>query len=162
MKFLLLIIIVFAHPSSRLMDANTNISDGVHPKYDKALEQAKNDNKPVLILFTGYSSKNNNATQELIKQSSEVRKLLDDKYIFLELYVDDRSSLYSEEMYDSETLGARVTTEGMRNADLEMSKFNNNSQPYFVILDKNEEVIATSGFLETEKEFVAFLKGGLK
>ena len=49
---------------------------------------------------------------------------------------------------------------GKQNADFQITRFNNNAQPYYVILDHQEQLLATPRGYDTDiAEFVEFLDG---
>src|SRR5690554_2349260 len=65
--------------------------------YDQALEYAKSVNKPVLLDFTGWSCVNCRKMEESVWPDPRVLKRLNEDYILVSLYVDDRTRLDPEE-----------------------------------------------------------------
>lgn len=141
--------------SKKIPNNNTH-----YPFLKSALAEALSQDKPVLILFTGSSCANNLSTESILR-SSDVRQFISEEYVFLKLAVDDRTELAREEQYKSTHMTGVINTVGLRNAELELSRFNQNMQPYFVILDSSDRVIDTSGFLDSEQRLLGFLEEGL-
>jgi len=51
-----------------------------------------------------------------------------------------------EEQYYSKGLGRRIETLGDKNADLQVTRFGANTQPYYFFLDGNEQKLAGEGY----------------
>jgi thiol:disulfide interchange protein DsbD len=76
------------------------------------------------------------------------------------LYIDERLELPESEWYTSSFDGKIKKTLGKQNADFQITRFNNNAQPYYVILDHEENLLASPRGYETDiQEFVEFLDG---
>ena len=58
--------------------------------FDKALALAKAQNKPLLIDFTGWACTNCRRMEENVWSRPEVSKYMQDNFILVSLYVDDR------------------------------------------------------------------------
>lgn len=121
---------------------------------------AKETGKPMLIDFTGYGCVNCRKTEEHIWVNDDIRKKLNDDYVLVSLYVDDRAPL------DSQLISV-VTQNPIRNvgnlwADFQIVNFNQNSQPLYVIMSPDEEVLAKPrGYREGVKDYDQFLSCGL-
>ena len=130
--------------------------------FDDALAQAKQANKPVFVDFTGYACANCRKMEEYVWPDAEVLKRLKNEYVIASLYVDDRSELPDEKRYISTYDKKQKTTIGAKNADLQITKFNNNAQPYYCLVTPDGELIVPPiGYVSTE-EFIAFLDKGLE
>ena len=74
------------------------------------------------------------------------------------LYVDDKSTLPENQWYVSEYDNKEKKTIGKQNADFQITRFNNNAQPYYVILDHQEELlIQPKAYDLNPANFAAFL-----
>ncbi len=69
--------------------------------------------------------------------NSEVLKRLKKDYIIIALYVDDKTKLPENEWVVSSYDGKTKKTIGKKFADFQISGFNTNAQPYYVLLDHN-------------------------
>jgi thiol:disulfide interchange protein DsbD len=66
---------------------------------------------------------------------------LRDDFVMLQLVVDDKADLPSQEQFVSSYSGKKITTLGGKWSDLEASRFNANSQPLYVVLDSNGNLL---------------------
>ena len=121
---------------------------------------AKEINKPVLIDFTGYACANCRKMEENVWSKPEVLKRLQDDFVIASLYVDDKKELPKEKHYTSTYDDELKTTVGDKNMDLEITKYNNNAQPLYVIVKPNgEKLVDPIGYVSMD-EFIQFLDLG--
>ena len=74
------------------------------------------------------------------------------------LYVDDKSTLPENQWYVSEYDNKEKKTIGKQNADFQITRYNNNAQPYYVILNHQEELlIQPKAYDLNPVNFAAFL-----
>lgn len=131
--------------------------------YDQALEYAKSVNKPILLDFTGWSCVNCRKMEESVWPDPRVLKRLNEDYILVSLYVDDRTSLAPDEQYVSSFSGKRINTVGRKWSDLQQSRFGVNAQPYYVITDTDgNQLVPAQAYNEDIENYVDFLNRGLE
>ncbi|WP_100628865.1 protein-disulfide reductase DsbD family protein [Algoriphagus formosus] len=131
--------------------------------YDQALRAAKTANKPLLIDFTGHGCVNCRKMEENVWVDPEVLRRLKEDFVMVALYIDERLELPESEWYTSEYDGKVKKTLGKQNADFQITRFQNNAQPYYVILDHDEELVAKPRAYDTDiQAFVEFLDGAKK
>ena len=134
--------------------------------YAEGLRMAKEQNKPMLIDFTGYACVNCRRMEENVWTKPDVYKVLHDEYIIVSLYVDDKKELPSREQFTYTTkdgLTKEITTVGDKWATFQTENFKNNSQPWYAVLNTNEELMTHPvGYVPEEKEYFAWLQAGLK
>jgi hypothetical protein len=86
---------------------------------------------------------------------------LNNDFIMLALYVDDKTDLPESEWYVSDYDKKTKKTIGKQNADLQIRKFNNNAQPFYLILNHNEELlIEPKSYDLSISNFISFLDSG--
>ncbi|HLT87940.1 MAG TPA: cytochrome c biogenesis protein CcdA [Sphingobacterium sp.] len=137
---------------------------GFDPYYDyeEGLATAKELNKPVLIDFTGWNCVNCRKMEANVWTDPKVASLLREEFVMVELFVDDRTELSSEEQYVSEYSGKKINTIGKKNSDFQASAFNSNSQPLYVIVDTGGNVlIPPSGADYDVNSYAAYLQKGI-
>lgn len=128
--------------------------------YYEGLAYAKQVNKPVLLDFTGYGCVNCRKTEEHIWVRDEVWNKIAEDYVLISLYVDDRKPL--ENILTSKTREAKLRNIGNKWADFQIVNFEQNSQPLYVMMTPEEEVIAKPrGYKEGVKDYADFLACGL-
>jgi thiol:disulfide interchange protein len=130
--------------------------------YDQALETAKELKKPVLIDFTGWNCVNCRKMEANVWTDPNVAKLLKEGFIMAELFVDDRTELPVEEQIISAYSGKKIKNIGNKNSDFQASKFNSNSQPLYVIVDTEGNVLVPpSGANYDPVEYAKYLQSGI-
>jgi len=103
--------------------------------YRQGLACAKEQGKPILFDFKGHACANCKLMEARVWSDPEVLKRLRDNYVIVALYVDDRTQLPENEWIISAIDGKQKKTIGKINEDLEISKFNTNALPLYVIAD---------------------------
>ena len=127
-------------------------------EYEDALAQAKTVNKPVLIDFTGYACANCRKMEDNVWPDEAVLKRLKNDFVIASLYVDDKKELDSARHYTSAYDGKLKTSVGAKNADFQITKFNNNAQPYYCAVDLNGKLLTAKPIgYTTVEEFLVFL-----
>jgi len=130
--------------------------------YDQALQASKDQHKPIMIDFTGFNCVNCRKMESDVWSNPSVFKHLRDDYILLQLVVDDKADLVPSEQFVSTYSGKKITTLGGKWSDFEASKFNVNSQPFYVILDSNGNMLlAPQGANYNVDNYLKFLESGI-
>ncbi|TCR13293.1 thiol:disulfide interchange protein DsbD [Sphingobacterium sp. JUb78] len=130
--------------------------------YDQALETAKELNKPVLIDFTGWNCVNCRKMEANVWTDPNVAKLLKEGFVMAELFVDDRTELPKEEQIISTYSKKKIKNIGNKNSDFQASKFNSNSQPLYVIVDTQGNVLVPpSGANYDPIAYAQYLQSGI-
>lgn len=131
--------------------------------YDQALECAKEQGKPLFVDFTGHGCVNCREMEARVWSESEVLERLSNDYIVVALYVDDKTTLPESEWITSTYDGKVKKSIGKKNADLQISKFKINAQPYYCILDTEGNLLTEPmGYNLDVDKFVEFLDNGEK
>jgi len=126
--------------------------------YQQALDCAKSQGKPLFIDFTGHGCVNCREMEARVWSDPAVLKRLREDFVIVALYVDDKSTLPENQWYTSEYDNKEKKTVGKQNADFQITRFNNNAQPYYVILNHQEELlIQPKAYDLNPANFAAFL-----
>ncbi|WP_299819916.1 thioredoxin family protein [uncultured Pontibacter sp.] len=130
------------------------------------LEQAKKcaaaQGKPIFIDFTGHGCVNCREMEANVWSDPAVLQRLREDYVILALYVDDKTELAASEKYISDYDGKEKATIGKKYADYQITKFNVNAQPYYVLMDENENVLVKPTAYDLNvNNFVQFLDAGV-
>ena len=137
----------------------------------EALELGKTQNKPILIHFTWHGASYNEFYNDLLV-SKKIQEVLNNEYITLQLYVDDKTKLELRDtlgisnIIKSEKSKLRIgksKTIGNINNALEMDLINSNTQPQYVIVNSDLELLTKHfGYTSGDKRyFIKKLKEGL-
>ncbi|RYE91136.1 MAG: DUF255 domain-containing protein [Cytophagaceae bacterium] len=105
---------------------------------EQAKRCAKAQNKPLFIDFTGHACVNCRKMEASVWSDPQVLKRLREDYVVVALYVDDKAELPTAEQYVSPRDKQLKTTLGKRNADLQITRYGFNAQPYYVVLDPTD------------------------
>jgi len=130
--------------------------------YDEGLAFAKKMNKPVFIDFTGHACVNCRKMEAAVWSDNDVLTCLSRDYVVIQLYVDDKTDLAVAEQSVSKSSGRKIETIGNKWSDLQASRFNTNSQPFYVLLDvKGNLLVQPQGADYDPKSFKKYLDSGL-
>ena len=131
--------------------------------YEQGLACAKKLNKPIIIDFTGHGCVNCKMMEKNVWPDPEVLKRLKEDYIIISLFVDDRTELPESEWITS-TFDKKIkNTIGKKNVDFEITRFNVNAQPYYVLLDTSGNILTDPKAYDLNvPAFVKFLDTGLE
>ena len=129
--------------------------------YFEGLEYAKSVNKPLFVDFTGHGCQNCRRTEDNIWVDSNIRKILNDEVVLVSLYVDDRKKL--TEPFVSLADGKKKRTVGNQWADFQVVNFQQNSQPLYIMVSPEEQVIThPRGYKDGIEDYNNYLECGLK
>lgn len=132
---------------------------------DEALTCAKELNKPVLIDFVGHTCKNCKKMYAEVWSDQRVQQKLAEDFVLVALYTDDRTKLPEEEWITSSLDGRIKKTLGKKNLDFQISTYNSNALPMYVIVDPKGEIITKDREYFTYNNdinaFLDFLNEGL-
>jgi thiol:disulfide interchange protein DsbD len=145
-----------------------NCEKGVEPlrnDYEQALQLAKKMHKPILIDFTGWACVNCRRMEENVWTDPTVKQLMQDSFVVVSLYVDERKVLPASQQftYTTKTNSPKdIITVGDKWATFQSENFNAVSQPQYAIISPDEKVLTkTKGYTPGAKEFSAWLQCGL-
>ncbi|GAB3851257.1 hypothetical protein GCM10028822_17730 [Hymenobacter terrigena] len=134
------------------------------------LEQAKRvarlQHKPIFVDFTGHACVNCRKMEATVWSDPQVLTQLRNDYVVVALYVDDKTELPQNEWYTSTHDKQLKTTLGKQNADLQITRYGINAQPYYVILDPddatNKPLVTPIAYEPDVAQFSTFLQAGSK
>ena len=129
--------------------------------YEEGVQYAKEVNKPILLDFTGYGCVNCRKTEENIWIVDKVWKQIQDDYVLISLYTDDRKKL--ETPLISVRDGSKLRTTGSLWQEFQIVNFEQNSQPLYVLITPDEKVMAAPrGYNSDVNKYSLFLECGLE
>ena len=116
-----------------------------------------------IVALLGRNGAGKTSTLRSIARASdpEVLKRLNNDYIMLALYVDDKTKLPESEWYTSSYDQKIKKTIGKQNANLQIEKFNNNAQPFYILMNPSGELlIEPKSYDLSISNFITFLDAG--
>ncbi|WP_423738482.1 protein-disulfide reductase DsbD family protein [Christiangramia lutea] len=131
-------------------------------EYEAGLAYARDNDLPVLIDFTGHACVNCRKMEERVWSEPQILELLKNELVLVSLYVDDKRKLPESEQYVSETTGKEIESIGNKWSDFQISRYKANAQPYYVLIDHDEEIlISPSAYQPDADEYYNWLKTGI-
>jgi len=129
--------------------------------YNQAIKCARELDKPLFIDFTGHGCTNCREMEAVVWSDPQVLDRLRNDFVVVALYVDDKTQLPESEWYTSTHDCKQKKTIGKRNADLQITNLDNNAQPFYVLVGKDERVLAWPyAYDRSVSKFVEFLDSG--
>ncbi|WP_188604914.1 protein-disulfide reductase DsbD family protein [Aquaticitalea lipolytica] len=133
--------------------------------FDEGLAFAKANNKPILLDFTGWACVNCRKMEENVWSDSKVYDLLKENYVLISLYVDDRKELSEAEQFKiklNENHLKLIETVGDKWSTFQYLNFQTASQPYYVIMNSNLEILNEAKQYTGIDEYYEWLATSLK
>jgi len=130
--------------------------------YEHGLTYAKEVGKPILLDFTGYACVNCRKMEDFVWSTPEILPILKEEFVLISLYVDSKEELPKEEQYISHETGKEIVTVGNKWSDYQITRYKNNAQPYYIILDdEGKDLTKQVGYTPDVEEYKAWLEEGL-
>jgi thiol:disulfide interchange protein DsbD len=146
--------------------------DTFHAEFDdfeSGMAHAAERNKPVLLDFTGWACVNCRQMEETVWTDQEIKRILEEDFVLVSLYVDDKIELPLEKQgvfefdADGKVKKKKIRTIGNKWATFQTHVFNNNSQPYYVMLSPNGELLGNPiGYTPDVDTYREYLRCGLR
>lgn len=140
------------------------VDEGIKVFHDLEVAKAyaKEANKPILVDFTGYNCPNCRRTESTVWTNNAIRPLLKNDYVIASLYVDDKTKLPQAEWKYSDVMEMEIRTVGNKWSDYQVRRYNQLSQPLYVITDPDgNDLSAPIGYEPNIEKYKAFLQAGL-
>lgn len=131
--------------------------------YDEGMQAAREAGKPVFLDFTGLGCANCRKMEASVWADPRVLERLRDDFVKISLFVDDRTRLPESEQFVSTALGRErsIRTIGQKWSVFQAERYGANTQPYYVILDHNENMLAPPhGYDMNVGRYIEFLDTG--
>lgn len=151
-------------PPMNTQDFNLHKS-AVEPKshdYEEGMAMAKAKGLPVMIDFTGFGCVNCRKMEAAVWTDPQVASVLNDKYVLISLYVDDKTPLAEPVVVNENGQQRTLRTVGDKWSYLQRVKFGANTQPFYVLIDNNGNPLNGSrSYDEDIQKYLDFLQKGL-
>ncbi len=133
--------------------------------FDEGLAKAKEVNKPILLDFTGWACVNCRKMEENVWSEPDIYQTLKNDYILISLYVDDNEKALPEaQQFDFLKANGKIKkikTVGDKWSTFQVINFKNASQPFYVLLSPDLEILNTSQQYTDRDTYYSWLKEGL-
>ena len=157
-------------PPPEFYSLNTQESDcplglECYKDFELGKQAAALANKPILLDFTGWACVNCRRMEENVWADPAVYELLNERYIIISLYVDDRETLAPESQFNFQYPDGRIkeiNTIGKKWATFQAINFNTASQPFYIQMSSDGELLNTPIQYTDKVTFENWLKLGLE
>ena len=133
--------------------------------YDEGKEYAVENNKIILLDFTGWACANCRRMEENVWSKPKIFELLDNNYVIISLYVDDRTELSDNEKFKYINKSGRIqyiNNIGRRWSLFQQINFNNASQPYYVAMLPSGKILSEPIQFTSDKKFQNWLETSIE
>ena len=147
------------------MDSDCPLGLECYKDYEKGLEVAITKNKIILLDFTGWACVNCRKMEENVWSDPAVYSLLNENYIIISLYVDDRKELDKDAQFNYQYSDGRIkkiNTVGKKWATFQAINFQTASQPFYVQMTSDGNLLNSPKQYTDVATFRAWLEKGLK
>ena len=151
-------------PPMNTQDFNLQKSavEAQYTDYDEGMAAARRLGKPVMVDFTGFGCVNCRKMEAAVWTDPTVAEILNDKYVLISLYVDDKTPLEEPVQVIENGQQRTLRTVGDKWSYLQRTKVGANTQPVYVLLDNDGMPLNGSrSYDEDISEYVKFLRTGL-
>lgn len=154
----------FAPPmSTQDFNLQKTVTEAKYKDYEQGMAAAKAEHKPVIIDFTGFGCVNCRKMEAAVWSDPQVADILNNKYILISLYVDDKTPLATPIEVEENGQKRTLRTVGDKWSYLQRVKFGANAQPFYVLLNEEGHPLAGSrSYDEDIQGYIEFLNKGLK
>lgn len=131
--------------------------------YEEGMAHAREVGKPVLLDFTGWACVNCRKMEEQVWSDPRVLKRLREDFVLISLYVDEKTPLPEHEQIEVKigTKTKRLRTVGNKWSHMQADRFKTNSQPFYVVLDHEENQLGESAAYNLDiASYVSWLDAG--
>ncbi len=131
--------------------------------YDLGVAYAKKVNKPIMLDFTGHACVNCRKMEQNVWAKDKILPILKNEVVLISLYVDDKRPLpEGEEIASKLRPGKKLRYIGQKWSELQTIQFGANAQPFYVLMDLNEENLnEPTAYTPDVDEYYAWLKEGI-
>ena len=151
--------------SLNTQDSNCPLGLECYKDFEQGKQAAVIANKQILLDFTGWACVNCRRMEENVWADPAVYELLNERYIIISLYVDDRENLTPESQFIFQYPDGRIkeiNTIGKKWATFQAINFNTASQPFYIQMTSDGELLNTPIQYTDKVTFENWLKQGLE
>ena len=154
----------FAPPmSTQDFNLQKTVTEAKYKDFEQGMAAAKAEHKPVIIDFTGFGCVNCRKMEAAVWSDPQVADILNNKYILISLYVDDKTPLATPIEVEENGQKRTLRTVGDKWSYLQRVKFGANAQPFYVLLNEEGHPLAGSrSYDEDIQRCIEFLNKRLK
>lgn len=101
--------------------------------------------------------------EDYVWSDPKILSILNNDVVLISLYVDDKRELPIAEQYVSKETGKKIRSIGNKWSDFQITRYKANAQPYYLVLDTNENSLNKPvGYMPDVEEYEQWLKSGIE
>tara|TARA_S200000501_G_scaffold78068_1_gene69873 strand:- start:478 stop:1104 length:627 start_codon:yes stop_codon:yes gene_type:complete len=133
--------------------------------FEEGKRYAVENEKIILLDFTGWACANCRRMEENVWSKPAIFNMLDNNFIIISLYVDDRTKLSQDEEFKYLNKSGNVqyvNSIGRRWSLFQQINFNNASQPYYVAMIPSGKILTEPIQYTSEENFKNWLESSIE
>ena len=133
--------------------------------FDEGLQFAIKNKKPILLDFTGWACVNCRKMEENVWVENDIFTTINEDYVLISLYVDDRKELPENAQFNFIKKNGnlkKIQTIGDKWATFQAINFKSASQPYYVLMSPDLEILHAAQQYTDRDTYYNWLKEGLE
>lgn len=145
-------------------DSDCPLGIDCYKDFNEGLAYARKVDKPILLDFTGWACVNCRKMEENVWSEPDIFPILNEDYVLISLYVDDRKKLPESDQFSFQyPSGAikEIETIGEKWGTFQAVNFGAVSQPYYVLLSPDLELLNPAIQNADSREYKEWLLSGL-
>ena len=100
--------------------------------------------------------------EDYVWSDERILSILNKDVVLISLYVDYKKELPENEQYVSKKTGKKIKTIGNKWSDMQITKYEINAQPYYVLMGHDEQNLNEPvGYTPNIEQYEAWLKEGI-
>ena len=147
-----------------LYEQKLHLPDGLRGyfDYEQGMEVARKIGRPVFLDFTGHGCVNCREMEARVWSDPRVHKLLDEEYLVISLYVDEKTVELPKDDWFYNKKGKLIKTLAKKNSTIQECYFDANAQPQYALLDNEGNLLQPTKTYDLDIEgYINFLQIGL-
>lgn len=147
-----------------IVEKNNHQKQIVFKDFEQGVAYAKEHQMPILLDFTGWACVNCRKMEEHVWTEQEVQQLMQ-QYVLISLYIDDREELPENQQFQFKKSNGKIKeikTIGQKWATFQTVNFQTASQPYYVLLSADLELLAQPEQYVSPQVYENWLAQGLE
>ncbi len=133
--------------------------------FETGLAMAQRTDKPLLLDFTGWACANCRQMEQYVWSRPDIFRILKEDVVLISLYTDDRTRLSEKDQFEialDNGLNKRIQTVGQFWGTFQFLNFGAISQPYYVLLSPDLEVLSPAKQSSGATEYRNWLISGIE
>lgn len=146
-------------------DSDCPLGFDCYKDFEEGRMMAMLQQKPILLDFTGWACVNCRKVEENVWSDPEIFRMIDEEFVLISLYVDDRKTLPEDEQFTLTYQSGRerlIETVGQKWAAFQAINFQSVAQPHYIMMMPDGTLLGPPQQYTDIATYKAWLKNGLE